>query len=224
MSFDVCLQGKRLNFGSSTDATYKNSRISKTETLSHTTVNISNAGPNQDAMPVKKKECKSLSENFVGTASLNLYYWKSLLIILSAFILFYTQFLSISSVALPNTLIFNFVLFFAIFFFPNDCHVRDYIHTALCVSTALTGTLFDTEHISIPVTLVMFIQCFNTLYVHRVHISTAEYILFVLALFTSTSCFIVSYTLISIAYAAFLEFTGLSILFCVLAYVTRGTN
>jgi hypothetical protein len=222
MSFDVCLQGKRLNLNPNADSTLKGNRTGKNDAGMHTVLNIANLNATTDAGSLKKKTDKSMADanvepTFAWIANFN---WANVIIVISLLCLLYTQFFSELSMPLSNTHLSSFVLFFIILFLPNECQVRASTHAALCVGTALTGSVLDTYHVTLPVVCVLFVQCFNVLYVHRLQTCTVEYVIFVLALFTTTLCFVAAYTLLPVAYAAWLEFSGLGILICLIWYIT----
>jgi len=218
MSFDVCLQGKRLNLHPNTENAFKGNRGSKSDAV----LKIANINPTTDTGSLKKKMDKGMLDANVEPvyACVANFNWENVVIVIGLLCFFYTQFLSEVGMPLSNTHLSSFILFFIILFLPIECRVRASTHAALCIGTALTGSVFDTYHVTLPVVCVLFVQCFNVLYVHRLQTCTVEYVIFVLALFTTTLCFVAAYTLLPVAYAAFLEFSGLGILICVILYIT----
>jgi hypothetical protein len=231
MSFDVCLQGKRLNLNTNntnSDYTGKGSRTVKNESSMHTVLNIANVTPSTDTGALKKKpdKDKGVSDANINSvcACASNFDWGNVIIVLSLLSLFYTQFFSEMSMPLSNTHLTNFVLFFIVVFLPNECHVRASTHAALCLGTALTGSVLDTYHVTLPVVCVLLVQSFNVLYVHRFQTHSIEYVFFVLAVFTSTLCFVAAYTILPVVYAAWLESSALAILIGIILYTTRRAS
>ena len=223
MSFDVCLQGKRLNLTTNMEGNARSSRGSKTDVSAHTIVNIPHSSHSSHAIEISKKK-ESRNETVVYTDSQCLgptQHYVTGLIVLSILLLLYTQFFHATAPLLPNAHFFNIILLFVTPYLSKDCGIRSSTHVAVCLGTALTGSLFDLDHVPPPVIVSLYVLCFWVLYCNRTRTGTAGYAVFVLGLFTATLCFIVGSMLLPVMYTAWLQMTGVSILICVALNVVR---
>lgn len=225
MSFDVCLQGKRLNLTTNMDGNARSTRGVKTDASAHTIVNIPHSSHSSHAIEISKK--KESRNDAASSAESQWYGWKqhysAALVVLSILLLLYTQFFHATAPLLPNAHFFNIVLLFVTPYLSTDFGIRSTTHVAVCLGTALTGSLFDLDHVPPPVIVSLYVLCFWVLYGNRARTATAGYAVFVLGLFTATLCFVVAGMLLPVMYTAWLQMTGVSILMCVALNVVRRT-
>ena len=223
MSFDVCLQGKRLNLTTNMDGNARSTHGSKSDTSAHTIVNIPHSSHSSHAVEIsKKKENKNETALYTDSQCLGqAQHYVTGLIVLSICILLYTQFLHTTAPLLPNAHFFNIIMLFVTPYLSTDCGIRCSTHVAVCLGTSVTGSLFDLDHVPPPVIVSLYVLCFWVLYCNRTRIATAGYAVFVLGLFTATLCFIVGSMLLPVMYTAWLQMTGVSILICVASNVVR---
>ena len=223
MSFDVCLQGKRLNLTTNMDGNARSTRGLKSDTSAHTIVNIPQSTHSSHVVEVsKKKENKNDSAVYTDSQCLGqVQHYVTGSIILSICLLLYTQFFHATAPLLPNAHFFNIVMLFVTPYLSTDCGIRSSTHVAVCLGTSVTGSLFDLDHVPPPVIVSLYVLCFWVLYSNRTRTAIAGYAVFVLGLFTATLCFIVGGMLLPVMYTGWLQMTGVSILICVALNVVR---
>ena len=226
MSFDVCLQGKRLNLTTNMDGNARSTRGSKSDASVHTIVNIPHSSHGSHAVEISKKK-ETRNETACSTDP-QLCSWKqhssAALVVLSILLLLYTQFFHATAPLLPNAHFFNIMLLFVTPYLATDCGIRSSTHVAVCLGTSVTGSLFDHDYVPPPVIVTLYVLCFWVLYCNRTRTGTAGYAVFVLGLFTATLCFVVGIMLLPVMYTAWLQMTGVSILICVAMNVVRRTS
>ena len=226
MSFDVCLQGKRLNLTTNMEGNARSTRGSNSATSAHTIVNIPHSSHSSHAVEIsKKKEIRNETAVYTDLQCLGqAQYYVTGIIALSICLLLYTQFFHATAPLLPNAHLFNIILLFVTPYLSSDYGIRSSTHVAVSLGTALTGSLFDLQHVPPPVIVSLYVLCFWVLYCNRTRTGTVGYAVFVLGLFTATLCFIVGSMLLPAMYTAWLQMTGVSILICVASNVVRRAS